>query len=341
MENVNQQYIDLLLSNKHTNVLECYSANEWIDKGKLLDNPKPLFGNIWSETEVGILFADTGQGKSILAVQIADAIASGKSVLGLSSTKSNVLFLDCELSTKSFQRRYTGENDSTYLFSDNLIRAELRVEKLTNSTDSIDKILINSVLEIVLKRQIKVVIIDNISFLSESNEKSKDANALMKAILNLSRNFGLAILIIAHTPKREFFKSMRIEDLAGSKALANFCDIAFCIGPSIKSSQIKYIKELKNRNNPIEFHDDNIMECEIDKSEGFLKLKFNGLGKEKDHVLNNGFINSIDEENIFIKVAKKYKLSNVEIANILGVSEKTIRNRIIKGSNKSPNDSEV
>src|SRR5690606_8291466 len=95
---------------------------------------------------------------------------------------------------------------------------------------------------------VNAIIIDNISFLSESNEKSKDANLLMKEILRISREFDLAILIIAHTPKREFFKSFRIEDLAGSKALANFCDVAFCIGPSIKSSTIKYIKELKNRN---------------------------------------------------------------------------------------------
>lgn len=325
-----QELYDKYSNNSKYNILKDLTANEWLSKGLEIDIPKPLFGNIWSEGEVGILFSDTGQGKSILAVQIADSIASGKDILGLSSTKHGVLFIDCELTSKSFQRRYTDQNNYTYTFDDNLIRAELDTDKIVNSSKSIETLIIQSIVEIVFKRNIRVVIIDNITYLSESNEKAKEANSLMKAILNLSRIGSLAILIIAHTPKREFYKALRIEDMAGSKALANFCDVAFCIGASLKSPKTKYIKELKNRNNPIEFHDDNVIECEIDKSNGFLKLQYIGLGSERDHVFNVGNMSNQDEEEIFIKVAKKYKLSNVEIAKILGKSEKTIRNKLTK-----------
>src|SRR5690606_12475542 len=170
--------------------------------------------------------------------------------------------------------------NDTYTFDDDLIRAELDVETLAKSDKSIETLIIKSIIEVVVKRNIRVVIIDNITYLSESNEKAKEANSLMKAILNLSRIGSLAILIIAHTPKREFYKALRIEDMAGSKALANFCDVAFCIAACLKSPKTKYIKELKNRNNPIEFHDDNVIECVIDKSDGFLRSEERRVGKE-------------------------------------------------------------
>ena len=340
MENVNRNILNELIDNKCQNLLKCFSANEWISKGKEIRDPKPLFGTIWSQGEVGILFSDTGQGKSVLGIQIADSISSGKDRLELNTTKSGVLYLDCELTTKSFQRRYTDDNDISVVFADNFYRAEIDMAQLASNSAPLHKVLIKAILNVAMRINVNVIIIDNISFLSESNEKSKDANLLMKEILRISREFDLAILIIAHTPKREFFKAFRIEDLAGSKALANFCDVAFCIGPSIKSSTIKYIKELKNRNNPVKFHDDNVIVCEMDKSNGYLRLNHVGFSKEKDHVLNTGYDNDVDEESIFIKVAKKYKLNNVEIANILGVSEKTIRNKLGKDRRKCPSDSE-
>jgi len=342
-----QELYNKLSSNSNHNVLHDLTANELIfllpidqikhslnvamlAKGLSIADPRPLFGHIWSEGEVGMLFSDTGQCKTVLSVQIANGISKGEDILGLPTTKNTVLFIDCELTCKSFQRRYTDENNVTYNFDDNLIRAELNLENVPLTTKSIDSLIIKSIIEIIVKRNARVIIIDNISFLSESNEKAKEANLLMKAFLNLSRTGSLAILIIAHTPKREFYKALRIEDMAGSKSLANFCDVTFCIGGSLKSPKTKYIKELKSRNTPVEFHDDNVIECEIDKSDGCLKLKYIGLSAEKDHVLNTGLVNAQDEEDIFIKVAKRNNMSNVEIAKILGKSEKTIRNRLNK-----------
>ena len=41
---------------------------------------RKLFGQLWWENELLILFATTGVGKTILGVQLAEAIASGKNV---------------------------------------------------------------------------------------------------------------------------------------------------------------------------------------------------------------------------------------------------------------------
>ena len=49
-------------------------ANGWIASSRKKPMPKFLFGEFWLEGELSILFADTGQGKSVLAVQIAESI---------------------------------------------------------------------------------------------------------------------------------------------------------------------------------------------------------------------------------------------------------------------------
>jgi len=48
------------------------TANEWIELAKDRPVPKMLFGELWFEGELCILFSDTNLGKSILAVQIGN-----------------------------------------------------------------------------------------------------------------------------------------------------------------------------------------------------------------------------------------------------------------------------
>ena len=61
-----------------TDIFEIKTANEWIRGAKSRPVPKRLFGEFWLESELAILFADTGVGKSLLAVQIAESIARGR-----------------------------------------------------------------------------------------------------------------------------------------------------------------------------------------------------------------------------------------------------------------------
>lgn len=58
------------------------SANDWIDEAKSKPIPKKIFGPFWYEQELCILFADTNQGKSLLAVQIIDSVTKGVPTLG-------------------------------------------------------------------------------------------------------------------------------------------------------------------------------------------------------------------------------------------------------------------
>jgi RecA-family ATPase len=59
---------------------------------------KRMFGDIWLTGELHLLFADTGVGKSILAVTIGDALSKGKKVMFLENECEplTVLYYDFE-----------------------------------------------------------------------------------------------------------------------------------------------------------------------------------------------------------------------------------------------------
>lgn len=307
------------------NVLMSKLANEWLEIGLKMDNPDELFGKIIHEGEVGIMFSNTGKGKSLLAVQLADAISNGNPILGLRSKKNKVIYFDFELSTKAFQQRYSNDNNTLYNFSNDFIRVEIdRNQIIETKNVSFEELIIESIKGQIIRAQAKVIIIDNITFLSASNEKSQEALALMKFILDVSRKDNCSILLIAHTPKRDIYTPIQLEDLAGSKALSNFVDVCFCIGESVKGSDIRYIKQLKNRNYPIEFGPDNVINCQITKENCFLKFDFLGFGSEKSHLQQD---NKETDLNKYQKARdlKNSGKSNVEIANTFKCSEKTIR----------------
>lgn len=320
-----------------TNILMDYLANEWIEIAKKLPNPEPLFGSIWHQGEVGILFSNTGKGKSILGFQLAEAISSGNPILGQETVKQKAIYFDFELSSKAFQQRYTNETGETYKFNENFVRVEIdRNKEFENEEYSFEDLIIESIKHQVEKNNAEVIFIDNITFLSAQNERSKEALALMKLILEVSRKRNLAILLIAHTPKRDIFKPIQLEDLAGSKALSNFTDVVFCIGESIKGSNIRYIKQLKNRNYPIEFHENNVMECEVVKENSFLQFKFIDFNTEDEH-LKKAISDEIEEIQEILKL-KNQGLSNVEIGRRKGVSETAIRRRLKKYNNSTNGD---
>src|SRR5258706_11607836 len=87
--------------------------NDWIIEQKAIAVPAMLFGEFWLEGEMAMLFANAGQGKSVLAMQIAEAIARGKPVGPLSMTagKRKVLYVDLEMNVSQLAMRYTVDAD--------------------------------------------------------------------------------------------------------------------------------------------------------------------------------------------------------------------------------------
>ena len=246
------------------------TANECLEIAKSKPIPKSLYFDFWFEFELCVLFASSNVGKSILAVQIANSIAKNQ----------RVLYFDMELSVKQFEGRYSDNYTNHYHFSDNFYRVEMNPNCLENS----EEIFYNSVEIAIISTSAKVLIIDNITYLSTSTEKGKEASNLMKSLKLLKEKYGLSILVLAHTPKRDMTKQLTQNDLSGSAMLGNFIDSSFTIGQSIKDKNLRYIKQIKVRACEKKYESDNVVVHQIVKHTNFLEFEFVDFSTENEHL---------------------------------------------------------
>jgi RecA-family ATPase len=294
-------------------------ANEWLEIASKLERPQKLFGNFWKKGEVAILFSGTGQGKSILSVQIADSISRGEPILGLEleAEKQPVLYFDLEVSEIQFKERNSNKDGEAYKFDDNFIRAVFDREHDEADDFQYYSFIIQSMEKLLITSKAKIAIIDNLTYFNGDVEKAKDASKFIKDILFLSKKYGVSILCVSHTPKRDESRPIEVNDLSGSKMISNLVDSVCAIG----DSSIRYIKHIKCRSSEMLYDSENVLVCQIQKEQSKLEFKFNEFGYEYEH------LKEIDKQTRLAEV-KKLKTegkNNVEIGRLFGVTEGAVR----------------
>ncbi|MDP4286231.1 MAG: AAA family ATPase [Bacteroidota bacterium] len=307
-------------------LLTLKTANDWIEQAKSRPIPKRLFGDLWFEGELCILFADTNLGKSSLAVQIADSISRNKSIpnFAFDARKQPTVYFDFELSDKQFENRYSKDFEDHYQFDKNFKRVEINSEAIIPEGIIFEEHLYNAIEKIIIETKAKILIIDNITYLSNQTDKAREALPLMKYLKKLKNKYGLSILVLAHTPKRDLSKVITRNDLQGSKMLINFCDSAFAIGESKLDKNIRYLKQIKARSTEIIYDSENVCICEIGKPHNFLKFMFVRFGNEKEHLKEH---TEKDRSGLLeqIKELKKQGMSLRKIGSELGITHMRVK----------------
>ena len=277
---------ELSANNDSKGLFTVMTANSWIEQARNAPPPKQLFGHLWFENEVCILFADTNLGKSILSVQIGDSISRGVPISGfaMEAKQQSILYFDFELSSKQFELRYSQDFSNHYHFNDNFIRVEINPDSDIPDGVDFETYLFQSLERAIIESSSKIVIIDNLTYLKSELETSKMALPLMKQLKALKQKHRLSLLLLAHTPKRDLTKPLSRNDLQGSKMLINFCDSSFAIGESYSDKRFRYIKQIKQRNCESVYDAENVAVCEIAKPYNFLHFEFIGFGTEADHL---------------------------------------------------------
>src|SRR5688500_17059834 len=71
--------------------------------------PGRMFDSFWRAGEVALMFGPAGVGKSLLAMQVADALARGRPIEGFEMARSRrkVLYVDLKHSDRQFAERYS------------------------------------------------------------------------------------------------------------------------------------------------------------------------------------------------------------------------------------------
>jgi len=291
------------------------TANQCIEEAKAQPIPRSLYQSLIFEGEITILFADTGVGKSIFAVQMANEIAK----------TDMVLYFDLELSDKQFQKRYSEDYQNEFRFNDSLIRIDFARPFIIPNGWTYDIYFIECLKQQIKESGAKIVIIDNMTKLvSSDTDKANIAKPLMDLLNQLKFENNLTLFLLEHTRKTDPSRPIFLNDLQGSKMKANFADAVFSIGRSAKDKDLRYIKQLKCRSAEIEFDSENVAVYEIIKEDSFLQFRFLEHDVEFNHLkhLTDSERESRKQEAFELKAQGH---SNREIGRRLGVSEGAVR----------------
>jgi len=266
----------------------------WLQNGADAPPAEMLFGSFWFQDELCILFADTNAGKSILAVQIGNAISRGQAVgpFAMNGPAETVLYFDFELSTSQFRKRYMGDSaDGAGAFNEKFLRAVFNPSSnKARKFSSYEEYIGNEIENALITTGAKVLIIDNLTCLRFGSHAASGALNLVHYLQGIKNTYQLSILVLAHTPKRNLSQPLTRNDLIGSKMLINFCDSAFAIGesqlppPAEGCGPLRYLKQIKQRSTHEVYGAANVCLCSIVKADGFLQFKFDGTAHEAEHL---------------------------------------------------------
>jgi KaiC/GvpD/RAD55 family RecA-like ATPase len=196
--------------------VEAKKANEFLPRRKKAAEPERLFDEFWRQGELALLFGAAGTGKSVIAVQAADAIARGTPLSGfvMPKRRRKVLYVDLCLTDAQFAARY-----GRYKFSENLFRGKPKP----------DVDLFRWVKGAVAAMGFKAVIIDDLSAVKRTYDGIRENLVLMRRLKRLCENTGISVLVIADGAEpRENWATEA--DLGRSVILCRWADSVFSIG---------------------------------------------------------------------------------------------------------------
>jgi len=297
----------------HVTLLKVRKASDAIEESKKKPIPKMMFSEFLHEGELCCLFGETGTGKSIVAVQIGDSVSKGIKIKGFKneSEPQIVGYLDCELSDKQFEKRYSDNYQDHYQWDDNMLRIDIDSDNIPDK--EFEKVLMENIQESIKLYNIKFFIIDNITFLNNELEKGKYALSIIKSLKNIKDSYGITILVLGHTPKRDSSKPITRNDLSGSRNIMNFLDSAFAIGESSQEVSVRYLKQIKARAEEKKYVSNNVIVGVINKPSNFLQFEFMEHGNEEEYLTQSKTLSKEESEKLN-KTILEIKRSNPDLS---------------------------
>lgn len=342
IDDLTDEMLPTLNFRRWDNLFLARPANAFLEAGENAGPVKSrLLGDYWLEGEMSVLFSETGLGKSALAMQIARALTGGKRFEPFATDIDPVrcAYFDFELTDDQFRLRYTAERpdplDTGKLFPDALIRLPPQLlRSLPAGFDNYYDFLIESIFQHVEMLKVRSIIIDNITWLNPNVENSPSMQRLMQTLVHIKKNYGVSILLIAHTPKRLSRGPITINHLQGAATLGRFIDSALALGPSRRGHDIRYLKAVKHRSTAGREADAEVATLRILKIGRFLGFDFEGYAMESTHCgwgYGDGSSEAFIESVLELVAAKR---SQRQIAEELNVSASTVR-RCVNALNKN------
>ena len=322
-----------------TKLLLTKPLSSWLHEAKAQPPITPLFDVCWLSGELAFLFGSTNVGKTILAVQIADAISKGAKVQGFDGTQTpmKVCLFDFELSARQFLKRYIDGSGNIHDFAPNFLRTEIDANAEIPKGISFQDYTLSQIEQTIIEHRIEVAVIDNLTSLLKKITETEDALELMHRLRLLKMRHNISMLVIGHTKKRDLVKQLTEDDMSGSKQLLNLCDSAFAIGKSVKESNVRYVKQIKARSAEYKYDSENVATFRVAKNGCYLCFEHTGFDAERDHLRERTDAELSElEMNIHAMHQRDPNLSYAEIAKRLGTNKSKV-SRVLQKMNKLNN----
>ena len=268
------------------------SMNDMLEIGAGEPEPKRMFGPLWIEGEVAIFYATSKVGKTVLAYQVANAIANGENVFPNNTELKNhckpkrVLYVDAELKVRQITGRYSepyGQN--LFQFSDNFFRIGKGKGFRWKKGDDLVEVINTDIKTALIEYKAEVLIIDNLSVLGNGIESSKEAMPLMLTLLNWNVDLDISIMVIGHTTKTDPFTKIEKSNLQGSAMIGNMFESIIAMNRCSGDENKRYIKAIDFRSEKEDFGANRVIVCNVEKPSNCLKWTFEGYDQEDNLLL--------------------------------------------------------
>ncbi|MGD0037935.1 MAG: AAA family ATPase [Bacteroidota bacterium] len=188
--------------------------------------PMPVLNDIVDgvigEKSFNFLAGEEGAGKSLLAMNLGLAIATGaQQFLGYKIKKhGKVLYLNNELPFAVFLQRFKKMRTRFYaqqsVHLGNFLTPEI-IKPLTESMDDIVKI--------IHQHQPVLVVLDCLYFAHDKKENdSSEMKQVMRQLLSLRDQHGVAVIVVHHTKKGVRYETMHNDNIRGSQVFSASAD---------------------------------------------------------------------------------------------------------------------
>lgn len=209
-----------------------------------------LLGGLWSEGEIAVLAGRSGIGKSIFAVQLANALAGGEAFGPYPPAEPrSVLYVDLDTSPELFARRYSRNVDGRlvgYEFAEGFMRSVFEWDSpLPPGYDSMEHLIYDSIFDTLAEYECGTVIIDSLPQIAAhaAGRNVTDFIMRLKTLRDLSK---VSILLVAETTPAGRTPDAVSHDLAGPGIVRSVADSIFTLSPRRRSPHVRYLKHVKS-----------------------------------------------------------------------------------------------
>jgi archaellum biogenesis ATPase FlaH len=241
---------------------------------------RKIIGDLISEGEQIILFGDSNTGKSLLAMQIAIAVAKGEDLafknadnqitLKNECEAQRVLYMDFEHSNQQLEKRIDFDQ-LDQKSKENIFIGKVEVGEMLEGHKPGETF--KEIKEAAEECKSKFIIIDNISAISGDLEKGENAKQFLSPLWRLCRQEKYTVIILAHSPKQSAQRyPLTLNDIAGSKKLPALVDSVIGIAAQESNQEgLVYIKQLKARTGEKKYGINNVLCSKITKVNGLVQ----------------------------------------------------------------------